>query len=352
MSHCCSLGDHFAHLVFQLVCDLDILVSCSSGAHSIRRRSPQLQHADLLCLLRTAQRFGRFRMAHLVRIPFYIISGSKLTVIFRVVLSLMLVAVIVRGIIVGRRGEGVNATTPMVEVWVKGEREEIPKVWQFVWNCCPFRIAFFLLPCSTYFSISMLLPIVLFILPRVIFVVKNLYRCQYNSWAIWTKGYKSNRAIMNEPVIRIGSHRWLSLSLRNLVYKVRLNSNLALSYKPPWRLRLGLNMRLVHSALVFTFMLVLYLSALLHSMHWRWFAWWHPWYKLSLVTFFFSPLSDIDWWIDEHDSYHTTCETGSVLYAHYIDFWGYNKFDHPESYGLAREYFNLSMHSTTLIISN
>ena len=55
-------------------------------------------------------------MAHLVRIPFYIISGSKLTVIFRVVLSLMLVAVIVRGIIVGRRGEGVNATTPMVEV--------------------------------------------------------------------------------------------------------------------------------------------------------------------------------------------------------------------------------------------
>ena len=30
---------------------------------------------------------------------------------------------------------------------------------------------------------------------------------------------------------------------------------------------------------------------------------------------------------------------GSVLYAHYIDSWGYDKFDHPESYGLAREYF-------------
>ena len=30
---------------------------------------------------------------------------------------------------------------------------------------------------------------------------------------------------------------------------------------------------------------------------------------------------------------------GSVLYAHYIDSWGYDKFDHPESYGLAREQF-------------
>jgi len=27
----------------------------------------------------------------------------------------------------------------------------------------------------------------------------------------------------------------------------------------------------------------------------------------------------------------------SVLYAHHIDFWWYNKFDHPENYGLARE---------------
>ena len=30
---------------------------------------------------------------------------------------------------------------------------------------------------------------------------------------------------------------------------------------------------------------------------------------------------------------------GSVLYATYIDFWGYDKFHHPESYGLAREQF-------------
>lgn len=30
----------------------------------------------------------------------------------------------------------------------------------------------------------------------------------------------------------------------------------------------------------------------------------------------------------------------SVLYAHYIDFWSYDKFNHPENYGLAREYEN------------
>jgi hypothetical protein len=55
-------------------------------------------------------------MARLVRIPFYTMSRSKLIVIYRVVLSFMLVAVIIRAIIVRRRGEGVSATTPMVEV--------------------------------------------------------------------------------------------------------------------------------------------------------------------------------------------------------------------------------------------
>lgn len=52
-------------------------------------------------------------MAHLVRLS-YCLTGSKLTVVYRVVLTFMLIFVVIQGIMVARRGEGVAG--PMVEV--------------------------------------------------------------------------------------------------------------------------------------------------------------------------------------------------------------------------------------------
>jgi hypothetical protein len=37
----------------------------------------------------------------------------------------------------------------------------------------------------------------------------------------------------------------------------------------------------------------------------------------------------------------------SITYAHHIDFFGNNKFDRPENYGLARESINNFHHTTT-----
>ena len=68
MSHCSPLQDHSTHLLFQLVFNLDILVGSSGGDHSNPRRFAWLPYPVRVCILRTAQCFGRFCMAHLVRI--------------------------------------------------------------------------------------------------------------------------------------------------------------------------------------------------------------------------------------------------------------------------------------------
>ena len=54
-----------------------------------------------------------------------------------------------------------------------------------------------------------------------------------------------------------------------------------------------------------------------------------------LLSFFFQTVTDTSFY--EFVIFLGLVNIVSVLYAHYIDSWGYDKFDHPESYGLARE---------------
>ena len=127
MSQCSLLQDHLTHLLFQFVCNLGILVSGGGGAHSIPRRSAWLSYPDQVCILRAPQCFVRFCMAHLVRFfSLHCLTSSKLTIVYRVVLTFMLLIVIIQGIMGVRRGEGVAG--PMVEVWAKGKRSRGTKV--------------------------------------------------------------------------------------------------------------------------------------------------------------------------------------------------------------------------------
>jgi hypothetical protein len=113
MSHCSPLQDHFTHLLFQLVFNLDILVSCGDGAFAIHRRNAWLP-SDKFWILWTTQRFGRFCMARLVCFLLPTLQGSKFTIVYRVLLTFALIFVLIRGIMGARRGEAVTA--PMVEV--------------------------------------------------------------------------------------------------------------------------------------------------------------------------------------------------------------------------------------------
>ena len=114
------LQNHLTHRLFQFVCNLGVLVSGSGSAHSIPRRSARLPYQHRVCILWTPERFIRFCMAHLVRFFFlslHCLTGSKLTIVYRVVLTFMFLFVIIQGIMRMRRGEGV--ASPMVEVWAK-----------------------------------------------------------------------------------------------------------------------------------------------------------------------------------------------------------------------------------------
>ena len=137
MSHCSLSREHCTHLLFSLsltwifwLAAATALTQALGGALNCNIIEDKFVYCGHLNAMEG--------FAWLIWFVFLLtLQGNKLTIVYRLMLTLMLFFVAIRGILGARRGDEVTA--PMVEVWAKGKRPKYTKVRY----CYHFKSAFF-----------------------------------------------------------------------------------------------------------------------------------------------------------------------------------------------------------------